>query len=279
MTNGGNTPGEGAALDRSLLAAFVDGALSPEEAAAVVMHLADHPQDQAYVDDLIAANEALAAAFSDPLHEPVPEAIRAAIMGDGATGDAPAGEGAGHPGPRHVIPFRPRRPSAVRIGWALALAASVAAVAVLVTGRPGPSDGRLLTVGPVGDRSDLARALAGLPALEPWTLADGQQIMVLATVRTADGRYCREVEIVDQAAARIETGIACTRADTGWTVDIALQEALQQDGEGDGFATASGAGPGSAGPGSLEQFLDQQGAGEVLSPEAEALAVGSGWTR
>ena len=47
-------------IDRTRLAAFVDGELSPEEAAAVVMHLADHPADQAYVDDLFAANAALA---------------------------------------------------------------------------------------------------------------------------------------------------------------------------------------------------------------------------
>ncbi len=46
------------------LAAFVDGELSPEEAAEVVMHLADHPADQTYVDDLFAANAALAEAFS-----------------------------------------------------------------------------------------------------------------------------------------------------------------------------------------------------------------------
>ena len=64
------------AFDKDRLAAFGDGELSPEEAAAVVMHLADHPDDQAWVDDLIAANETLAAAFAAPLHEPVPEAIR-----------------------------------------------------------------------------------------------------------------------------------------------------------------------------------------------------------
>jgi anti-sigma factor RsiW len=34
-------------MDRERLAAFVDGALAPEDAATVVMHLADHPQDQA----------------------------------------------------------------------------------------------------------------------------------------------------------------------------------------------------------------------------------------
>jgi len=274
MTNGTKSPGPdpGPApatppgLDRDLLAAFVDGALSPEDAAAVVMHLADHPQDQAHVDDLIAANEALAAAFAAPLHEPVPEAIRATIMGDAVAGS----------GDRAVVRFRPRRPVAVLIGGALALAASVAAVAILMTGGPGgsvASGARLLAVGPVDQGSDLGRVLADLPTLEPVVLDGGQQIMVLATLRTADGRFCREVEIVDQAAARIDMGIACSGAGGGWTIGIAVQEVLHQD-AGDGFVTASG-----TGPGSLGQFLDRQGAGEVLSPEAEAQAIGSGWTQ
>lgn len=259
MTQGPEMPG----MDKALLAAFVDGALSPEDAAAVVMHLADHPQDQAYVDDLIAANEALAAAFAGPLHEPVPEAIRAAIMGDAIAG----------PGRSRVLPFRPRPSAAVWTGGALALAASVAALAVLMTGGPGPSGARLLTVGPVVEGSDLGRVLAELPALEPGTLKSGQEVMILATLRTADGRFCREIEIVDQAEARIDMGIACIGQDGDWMVDVAVQEVLHRD-DGGSFATASG-----SGPGSLGQFLDQQGAGEALSPEEELQAILSGWAR
>lgn len=57
-------------MDKQHLAAFADGELSPEEAAAVVMYLADHPADQAWVDDLMAANAALAQAFSTPCTNP-----------------------------------------------------------------------------------------------------------------------------------------------------------------------------------------------------------------
>ena len=81
-------------MDRTRLAAFVDGELSPEEAAAVVMHLADHPADQAYVDDLFAANAALSAAFAAPLSEPIPSSLRAVLHAD--------------PVPAQIIPFRPR---------------------------------------------------------------------------------------------------------------------------------------------------------------------------
>lgn len=252
-------------MDRDLLAAFVDGALSPEDAAAVVMHLADHPDDQAHVDDLIAANELLAAAYGAPLHEPVPEAIRVAIMGaaPAATRDAPPAA--------PVLPFRPRRRSAVWLGGALALAASLAAVAVLMPGSPGPAAGGLLAVGPVAPGSDLERAIAGLPSLAPDTLAGGQEVMILGTLRDAGGRYCREVEIIAEAAARLDTAIACTTGSGGWAIEIAVQEALPGS-DGEGFAMASGSGAGVMGA-----FLDRIGAGQVLDPAAEAQAIGTGW--
>jgi hypothetical protein len=40
------------------------------------MRLADHPEDQAYVDDLMAANAALSRAFAAPMEEPVPPVLR-----------------------------------------------------------------------------------------------------------------------------------------------------------------------------------------------------------
>jgi hypothetical protein len=255
-------------MDRERLAAFVDGALSPEDAATVVMHLADHPQDQAYVDDLISANELLADAYAAPLHEPVPPAILAAIM----AGKDPAPDPERTPG-GGVLPFRPRRAAPLWIGAVLALAASVAAVAILLTGPPGPGNRQLLTVGPVAPSSDLGRVLAGVPSLVPETLADRQEVMVLSTLRTADGRYCREVEVIDQGAGRMDTVIACTEADGGWAVEIAVQEPLRSD-DGDSYVTASGSGPGILGP-----FLDQKGVGLVLDAEAEAQAIQSGWAR
>ena len=66
-------------MDQARLAAFVDGELTPEDAAAVVMHLANHPADQAFVDELMALNEMIADAYDAPLHEPAPEAILSTI--------------------------------------------------------------------------------------------------------------------------------------------------------------------------------------------------------
>ena len=239
-------------IDRTRLAAFVDGELSPEEAAAVVMHLADHPADQAYVDDLFAANAALAKAFAAPLSEPVPTAIRAVLQAD--------------PAPAQIIPFRPRARPALIAGGA-ALAASLIAALVLFR----PAEPLTLALGPVTAGSPLAQALDTLPSGSPFTETDSRDLMILATLPTDTGP-CRELEVIDRSAAQIEIALACHNQNTGWQIEVVLKESLPTaDGQG-GFTTAEGA----AAQG-LSSFLDQRGAGLALSPEAEADLIAKGW--
>lgn len=240
------------AMDRAHLAAFVDGELSPEDAAAVVMHLADHPADQAYVDDLFAANAALAQAFSAPLTEPLPPALQAALGAD--------------PAPAPVIPFRPRLRPAMTAGG-LALAASL--VAALVLFRPtAPSP---LALGPVAAGSPLAQALDTRPSGTAVTEAASRDLMILSTLPTDTGP-CREVEVIDRSAAQIELALACHDQATGWRVEVVLKEPLPAAAEQENFVTAQGA----AAQG-LSPYLDQRGAGLALSPEAEADLIAKGW--
>lgn len=240
-------------MDRDRLAAFVDGELSPEEAAAVVMHLADHPADQAFVDDLFAANAALAAAFAAPLSEPVPPALQAVLDGKGASAQ--------------IIPLRPRLRPAFMAG-ALAIAASLAAAVVLFR----PAEPSNLALGPVAAGSPLAQVLDTLPSGTPVTEADGRELMILATLPTDTG-HCREVEAIDRTAAQIELALACQGAGTGWKVEVVLKEPLPTADGQDGFVTAEG----TAAQG-LSPFLDQRGAGLALSPAAEADMIAKGWT-
>lgn len=235
-------------LEKTRLAAFADGELSPEEAAEVVMHLADHPEDQAYVDDLMAANAALAAAFAAPLDEPVPPRLLAAA-------GAPVAQ---------VVPLR--RPMVRFVPGALALAASVAAAAVLFW--PATQDG--LRPGAVAQGSALAQALDGLASGVPATL-DGRDLMILASLPVAEG-YCREVEVIDRAAALLEMALACRDAG-GWRVEAVLSEPLPEAASG-GFVPAGGAD--TAG---LTPFLDRLGAGMALTPDEEAAAIAAGWTK
>ena len=236
-------------MDKSRLAAFVDGALTPEEAAAVVMHLADHPEDQAYVDDLMAANTALARAFARPMTEPVPEAIRAAIDG------VPQAQ---------VLPFRPRR-AALAFGG-LALAASAVLALVLVP-EPAPQG---LVLGPVASGSALHDHLQRLPSGQTVDLADGAELTILATLPTRSGP-CREVEVIDRVAGRLDLLLAC-KPGSGWQVEVALAEPLPEGVEDEGFVPAGGME--TAG---LTPWLDQREAGMALDAAAEAALIARGW--
>ena len=117
-------------MDPRLLNAFADGELEPEEAARVVMHLADCPEDQALVDAIMMTNALLVRACAGPLEEPVPPAIRAAIFGPPA---------AAEPRGARVVAFR--RPGVRAALWGGALAAGLAAAAVLlpIVGGDGPN--------------------------------------------------------------------------------------------------------------------------------------------
>ena len=243
-------------MDKTRLAAFADGELSPEEAAAVVMHLADHPADQAYVDDLMAANAALAAAFAGPMTEPVPPALRALIEGEAA----PAAQAA----PAQVIAFPVRRRVAFAGGFALA--ASVALAAFLL---PGGAEGPL-TPGPLAAGQPIHDLLDRMPSGQEVALGEGRSAMVLATLPTADGP-CREVEILDRGAARMEVALVC-HGPEGWHVEVALSEALPGEGAEQGFVPASG-----AEVQALDAWLDQLGAGLALDAAAEADLIARGW--
>lgn len=238
-------------MDRDRLAAFADGELSPEEAAAVVMHLADHPGDQAYVDEIVAAGETLARAFAAPLGEPVPPALRAVLEGAAPTAQ--------------VLPFRRRAPSLASAAVGLALAAGLAAVAVMVPGSPGR-----LAPGAVAVGSALDVALDSLPAGVPQPFGAGRDLVVLASMPAAAG-FCREFEVADRDAGRLEVALAC-RDGAGWRVEAVLAEAAGPA-AGDGFVPAGG-----AETQALDAFLDRAGAGPALDPAAEAAAIARGWT-
>lgn len=244
-------------MDHDHLAAFVDGELSPEEAAAVVMHLADHPLDQAYVDDLTAANAALAQAFAAPMEEPVPEAMQRLI-----TGEAPMAQ---------VLPFRRARPviaTAARWGGLAGGGALAAGLAFLLL-MP-PADRHDLAPGPLAADSPIARMLASLPTGTVQSLDGGVEAMILSSVPTPQG-FCREIEVIHAEQDRLKLALACTEG-AGWSVDVVIAESLADAGGENGFAPADG----SEAQG-IASFLDRIGAGAVLGPEEEALLIARGW--
>lgn len=239
-------------MEKTRLAAFADGELTPEEAAAVVMHLADHPQDQAYVDDLMAANAALARAFAAPMAEPVPAAIMAALQPDG-TGTA------------RVIPFHRR--AGLRFAAAgLALAATMAAAVVLLQPATGPE---LIAAGAVAEGSALHGILSAAASGTPLPFGSGE-LTVLTSMPAADG-FCRELELIDRQADRLQVALACG-SDAGWTVDVVLAETIPHEEAIAGFSPASG-----ADVALLDRWLNQRGAGLALTAAEETEAIRKGW--
>lgn len=237
-------------FDKSHLAAFADGELPPDEAAAVVMYLADHPEDQAYVDDLMAANAALARAFAAPMSEPVPPAILATIEGRNRVS-------------AKVLAFL--RPPVVAFGG-MALAASV--VLALLLQPEAPDFG--LQTGDVAKAQPLFDHLQSLPSGQTVSMAGGQALTILATL-PVDAGFCREVEVIDSASKRRDVALACTDGN-GWHIDVAVSETIPAQTSDPGYVPASGAGVDALAP-----WLDRLGAGITLDAAAETKAISGGW--
>lgn len=265
-----------AVIDHETLAAFVDGALSPEESARVVMHLADHPRDAAHVDALMELNVLLGEAYSGPLHEPAPERILAAIQGKGARGastGAAARVGRSDPRPGWRGAWRrldhPRRLAAAGVA-AAALAAVVAMT--LDPGRLG-APVQILGAPPSAD-ADLRAALEAAPSGPVGTEAP-QRITLIGTFLDQTGRPCREYELLDPEAQALTQGVACRSDDGEWSTEVAVANRLDPRVDRDAFVPASGA---TGDPGTLDRELDRLGAGMTLSPDEERALIES-WDR
>lgn len=246
-------------MTRERLAAFADGELSPEEAAEVVMHLADHPEDQAFVDEVMAANAALARAFAAPMSEPVPEAIRSAIFGrdlDRANPDE-----ANPPPQARILPFR--RKTQTWIGG-VALAASLAGLSLFW--QQGPAT-EAFVPGALVAGSALYQAISTQPSGQTMALGAGE-LTILASMPVENG-HCREAELIDRANATLTMALICDQG-AGWQVQVALSEPLPE-------GVTSFVPAGGIETGALDLWLDRMGAGLALGPEEEARAIEEGW--
>jgi len=252
-------------ISKETLSAFVDGELSPDEMDRVAAHLETHPEDHAYVQDLILSNALLARAFDAPMEQPIPERLRAVASGERANADhAPSGQSS-------VIAF-PRRFARYAAPAGLALAASLAAVLFLGGRDAAPTlsiaEGLLVVDGP------LHAALETRPSGAAETAADGARFIPSATFADAAGRHCREVEAVAPGAARarvVEALIACREDGGVWRVAAAVAEHPAHK-QGEGFVPASGGAASGIGA-----ALDALGAGMALDPDAEAALIARGW--
>lgn len=247
-------------MTEDTLQAYVDGALSPEDAAKVVLYLIDHPQEQARVDAMMALNETLAQAYDAPIHEPVPQAIYDTIM-QSETNPAPVGVGA------TVVPFRRR---ATRwMGAGVALAASLALAAVILPDFMTPANMHL-TVGPLANNTTLDNALDNHISGTQIELENGAILTAVASFATVSHGFCREVELLPPTRDELESAIACQHNSGTWHIEIAT--AVPGTAQETGFVPASG-----EGPDMINTFLDAIGASFALSIEEEEKAITKHW--
>ncbi len=236
------------------IAAWVDGAADAAEAERVERILADDPAARAYAETLQKANRALKSAFEAPMDEPVPAAIKAAILGE----------------PGKVAQF-PRRRS-VSTWIPAAIAASLALVVGLGAGgllETEPAPGMIAVLGDAPTDGPLHAALETLPS--GTESEDG--VLPMLTFRDAEGRFCREFEVVGELPQEIEFGIACRTPADAWHVEIVVAAPVPEAGSGPDFRPAEGAPASDA----LEAMLDALGFELPLLPDEEATLLEGGW--
>lgn len=250
-------------MDAGRLAAFVDGELSPEDAAAVVLHLADCPGDRAHVDALMEAGMLFAAAYAEPLHQGMPERLRALIYPASPDLAAPRAAPRRAAGRASATSRPSRRQAAV---WGIATLAASALLAIGIASRP--ETGILPAAGPVAAGSALHAALEGASS---GPAGDG--LVLVATFHDASGRPCREFEARIPHSGVLTHAIACRETTGGWTTIAAFSEAVAvASGPRQAFVPAGG-----ADSGDLDVVLDRIGAGLSLTPREEAALIRRGW--
>lgn len=223
------------------LAAWLDGALTTEEAAAFEAELQRDPDLAARAAAWRGNDRFIADALAPVAQEPIDDTLLQSL-GLGAAA-APALVQAANDNPpwwrRHALPLG----GAVAAGLALVLLVA-------------PQGGK-------PQQDPLSLALDTTPALTSTRLADGRVIEPTLTLRAADGRWCREYK------SDATIALAC-RKDGKWKVEGQAKESGPAAG-GD-IALA-----GNEGGSGLDPLYARLGASDPLGPTDEARLIKQGW--
>lgn len=241
------------------LMAYADGALGPEEAAAVARAVAADAGLATKLAMLAGSRAAVQRAYAQPpaVSADLAARVRAIAATDAALcqGLAPQGKVIDLAARRRVVPF-----------WQLPLAASVALAVGLGSawfmGPNGAADGASggLQVAALADPS-IAAALDSLASGDETAIAGGARLAAIASFHDADGTLCREFEHGRPGASSV-VAVAC-RTEAAWDVRFAIAAAAP---DATGYAPASSLE-------ALDAFLTATGAGAPLSAAEETAAL------
>ncbi len=255
------------------VSAYLDGALESDLVAAFEADLAQEAALRDRLEAMRQTDVALRDAFAAPLSEPVPDRFRA-LFEDAAPPPVVVDA--------VVVDLAARRAQSRSLShdWRVPLAASIA----LIVGLAG---GMSVNGGRAADHTilradataiDAANPLHGLlndtPSAQRVTLAADDTFTPVLSFTAADGRYCREFELISEEAVAV--GVAC-RDTEAWRLEVLLA-ADDRPASGDGPASGQGYVQASGfNVAALDAVAASLGAGDALGPQAEAEAIAGEW--
>lgn len=219
-------------IGEETLVAYLDGELPAEEAEAVESALGESPELAATADRLRRDAALLRGAFNEPLTEPVPERLVAAL--DGAIASS-AAHGLRRTGPATRLTARPMMQ---------ALAASIVALVVGLAGAyvfaERQVDRQIARIEALRDADRALRVATREKALETkvsgealaWTNPDSGsrgRIEPVRTFKASGGQWCREYrEVVELQSGPSVTerlrGVACREGDGVWRTRLSMPQ-------------------------------------------------------
>ena len=255
-----DSPCLGAAVTDEEIMAYADGVLADERLPAVREELANNPERMKTLEAYLKTKEAMAHALGPILVATVPERLRDTIH-ELAAAPAPArGLGAllrsavgGH------LFAKLRMPMLAVAALCLVFLGAWLGDYAMRHANPQPERQELVRWEPRGllAQPPLHRALEGTPSGEETKLSDRLSIKPVATLRTNDGTWCREFDVLHGGRPGGRS-LACRGNDGAWLVPV--PGALQPK----EYGVAGGSAPGQSPPIDLGKAV-LEGAKKVLS--------------
>lgn len=246
-----------------MIAAWLDGMLSPEDAAQFEAELARDPVLAEQVASWATNDALLRAAFRAPIVQGVDDALLAKMnlaRPAAPTEPAPAIEATVLRFPEPAANDNPANRRSLRRWLAPAggLLAAGLAVAVLLPGQHQATEGDPAM-------AQLASAMEQLPSRSTRTFPDGTSVTPVLSFAAKDGRLCREYTVSGTGG-----GIVC-KGPAGWTVEARASRGVAP---ADARVIRQAGGPNGV---ALDAVYTRLGASDPLPAAAEARLIAHGW--
>jgi hypothetical protein len=247
--------------DDVLLSALLDKELSAEDAARLEQRLAREPKLRARLDSLERADSAVRDRYAGVVAEPLPQSLRELLDGNELPVD-------------NVVPLaRPTRVPSLALPMALAASVALAigvslGIVLAPTRQAGDAAGLVADSGLVAPGTALFDVFETVPSAESRALPGDIIATPVLTFGTANGDYCREIEL---ASVRGATQMLGCRRDAEWRLILAsFTASANTDGV---YRPASGPSP------ALDAAIDDLIEGAPLDAAAERELMSRGWER